>query len=61
MLATVDPAATMRQLLAERSPVYAQADLTVPSREVPHEASVTEIVNALTVFLDAPLQQRVGA
>jgi shikimate kinase len=61
MLATADPAATLRQLLAERSPVYAQADLTVPSREVPHETSVTEIVNALAAFLDAPSQQRAGA
>ena len=40
MLQTADPAETLRQLLAEREPIYAQADLTVQSREVPHEAIV---------------------
>src|SRR6201998_1847946 len=38
MLHTDDPIATLRQLLADRTPAYAQADLTVQSREVPHEA-----------------------
>ena len=42
--------ATLRELLAEREPVYALADLTVQSREVPHEAIVTEIVAALARF-----------
>ena len=31
----------------ERYPVYALADLTVQSREVPHERIVDEIVGAL--------------
>src|ERR1700692_3838648 len=44
MLQTEDPAATLRQLLAEREPFYAQSDLTVQSREVPHEAVVTEML-----------------
>src|SRR5208282_5521810 len=46
MLQTADPAATLRQLLLEREPIYAQADLTVQSREVPHEAIVADIVAA---------------
>ncbi len=58
MLQTADPAATLRQLLAERAPAYAQADLTVQSREVPHDAIVTEIVSAIATFLDAPPQER---
>jgi shikimate kinase len=57
MLHTVDPAATLRQLLIDRAPFYAQADLTVQSREAPHEAIVTEIVTALAGFLDAEQQQ----
>jgi shikimate kinase len=61
MLQTVDPGATMRQLLAERAPVYAQADITVQSREGPHEAVVTEIINAIAAFLDAAPQERAGA
>jgi shikimate kinase len=53
MLQTSDPAATLRQLLAEREPVYAQADMTVQSREVPHEAIIAEIMRALAAFLNA--------
>jgi shikimate kinase len=54
MLQAADPAARLRELLAEREPVYASSDLTVQSREVPHEAIVTEIVAALSDFLDVP-------
>ena len=53
MLQTDDPAATLRELLASRAPIYAQADITVQSRDVPHDAIVTEIIEALAVFLDA--------
>ena len=53
MLQTADPAARLRELLAEREPAYALSDLTVQSREVPHEAIVTEIVAVLGDFLDA--------
>ena len=54
MLQTADPAATLRELLVAREPVYAQADLTVQSREVPHDAIVAEIMTALAAFLNAP-------
>jgi shikimate kinase len=61
MLHTDDPAATLRQLLADRTPAYAEADLTVQSREVPHEAIVSEIVAALDVFLGTARQERAGS
>jgi shikimate kinase len=63
MLQTEDPAETLRQLLALREPVYAEADLTVQSREVPHEAIVSEIVAALAEFLNVSgtAQPRDGA
>src|SRR6202051_3739763 len=61
MLQTADPAATLRGLLAERDPVYALADLTVQSREVPHDAIVMEIMKAVAGFLDAPPGQSGGA
>ena len=51
MLQTDDPAATLRDLLTTRQPIYAQADITVQSRDVPHDAIVTEIIEALTTFL----------
>jgi shikimate kinase len=47
MLKTDDPAETLRVLMEERYPVYAQADITIQSREVPHEKIVDEIVGAL--------------
>jgi len=47
LLKTDDPAATLTALIAERYPIYAEADLTVLSRDVPHEAIVDEIVAAL--------------
>ena len=47
LLQTADPAETLRRLLAEREPIYAQADLTVQSRDVPHDAIVAEIMTAL--------------
>lgn len=58
MLQTADPAATLRELLATREPIYAQADLTVQSRDVPHDAVVAEIVDRLAAFLDAPPPER---
>jgi shikimate kinase len=58
LLRTDDPAETLRALMAERYPVYAQADVTIQSREVPHEKIVDEIVDALAAALapkvDAP-------
>jgi shikimate kinase len=39
--------------LVEREPFYALSDLTVQSREVPHEAIVTEIMLALGEFLQS--------
>jgi len=51
LLKTDDPAATLKALMAERYPVYAQADITVLSRDVPHETIVGEILSALTSSL----------
>jgi shikimate kinase len=47
LLKTDDPAAVLAALIAVRYPVYAEADLTVASRDVPHESIVEEIVAAL--------------
>ena len=51
LLQTEDPAQTLQALLAEREPTYALADLTVQSREVPHEAIVADVMKALAVYL----------
>ena len=46
-----DPENVMRNLLVEREPIYAQADIVVASREGPHQAVVGEIVTALDSHL----------
>ena len=51
LLQTTDPAETLRRLLAEREPIYAQADLTIQSRDAPHEVIVADIMTALAAFL----------
>jgi shikimate kinase len=53
LLQNADPEGTMRKLIDVRHPIYAQADLTVESHEVPHERVVAEIVRALSRWLDA--------
>jgi shikimate kinase len=46
-----DPAQRIRHLMDERYPVYAEADVTVMSREVSHEIIVNEIVSELARVL----------
>jgi shikimate kinase len=46
-----DPAQRIRHLMAERYPIYAEADVTVISREVSHELIVNEIVAELARVL----------
>ena len=53
LLKSDDPQATLERLVAERYPVYAEADITIHSRDVPHEAIVSEIIAALA--------QRIGS
>jgi shikimate kinase len=47
LLQTADPAATVGRLIEEREPVYQHADLTIWSRDVPHEKIVEECIEAL--------------
>src|ERR1700675_1039694 len=53
LLQTPDPAATVGRLIEEREPVYQHADLTIWSRDVPHEKIVDECVDALHAMLCA--------
>lgn len=46
-----NPAIVMAQLMDERYPVYADADITIISRDVTHDASVDDIVSALSARL----------
>jgi shikimate kinase len=51
-----DPEATMRDLMDKRYPIYAEADITVESRDVPHDVIVNEVIAALKAKL-APVPQ----
>lgn len=47
LLKTADPEGTMRALMQARYPIYAEADITVESRDVPHEVIVSDVIDAL--------------
>jgi shikimate kinase len=47
LLKTDDPEQTLQRLIEERYPIYAEADVTVYSRDVSHESIVADIVAAL--------------
>jgi len=51
LLQNDDPEAVMKRLIDERYPIYATADLSIDSKEGPHEAVVDEIVHALAIEL----------
>ena len=59
LLRTADPEATVNRLLGEREPVYQNADLTILSRDVPHDRIVEECIEALRARLcgSAPVEQ----
>lgn len=54
LLQTADPEATVNRLLSEREPIYRSADLTISSRDIPHERIVEECVEALHAHLCGP-------
>lgn len=47
LLKNGDPEQVMRDLMTARYPIYAEADLTVESRDIPHDSIVAEIIAAL--------------
>ena len=53
LLANPDPEGTMRRLMAERYPVYAEANATVESSDMPHDRVVSQVVTALEGWFDA--------
>ncbi|MDB5559937.1 MAG: shikimate kinase [Enterovirga sp.] len=53
LLANPDPEGTMRRLIAERYPVYAGADVTVESYDMPHEKVVAEVLRALETWFES--------
>lgn len=57
LLASGEPEAVMKKLMAERYPIYAEADVTVESRDVPHDVMVTAVIDALAAKLGCKKEQ----
>ena len=51
LLQTADPEGTVTRLLTEREPVYGKANLTIASRDVPHDRIVDECIETLHEYL----------
>lgn len=52
LLKTSDPRGTMAKLMDERYPIYAQAHLTIESRDEKREVITAEVIEALDRYLD---------
>jgi len=53
LLKTANPRAALEQLMNLRYPVYAEANITVPTRDEKKEVIVAEVLDALDAYLDA--------
>ncbi len=51
LLKTANPRETLQQLIDVRYPTYAEADVTVVSKDVPQDQVASEVVDALLVYL----------
>jgi shikimate kinase len=51
LLKTPNPRATLEKLIEERYPIYADADITVPSREVPQDVVAQDVIDAVLAYL----------
>jgi shikimate kinase / 3-dehydroquinate synthase len=60
LLRSGNPEATMKKLMETRYPTYAEADVTVESRDEPHDIIVSEIIHRL-FELPVPLMPAAGA
>jgi len=60
LLQTPDPEATVGRLISEREPVYQHADLTIWSRDVPHDKIVDECIDALYARLCGKAEPAAG-
>lgn len=50
LLRADDPTAVMKNLMDQRYPIYAEADITIDSRDTMHDVIVNEIVTALSTY-----------
>ena len=53
LLKTANPRQTLQDLIDKRYPVYAEADVTVVSKDVPQDQVASEVIEAVFAFLGA--------
>jgi shikimate kinase len=51
LLKTANPRATLEKLIEERYPIYAEADVTVISRDVPQDVVAGHVIDAVLSYL----------
>jgi shikimate kinase len=59
LLQVAEPRAKLAELMAQRSPAYAEADITVDSADGPPDVTLDRVIDALDAFLaDRPERRR---
>lgn len=51
LLKTANPRETLQKLIDARYPIYAEADVTIVSRDVPQDQVATEVIDAVIAYL----------
>lgn len=54
LLKTANPRETLRKLIDARYPTYAEADITITSRDVPQDQVASEVIDAIVAHFGAP-------
>ena len=57
LLKTANPRETLRNLMDARYPIYAEADITVTSKDVPQDAVAGDVIEALLAHLKTQAEQ----
>jgi shikimate kinase len=52
LLKTANPRATLEKLIEDRYPIYAEADITVLSRDVPQDVVAGDVIDAVLGYLN---------
>ena len=53
LLKTANPRATLQKLIDDRYPIYAEADVTVVSRDVPQDVVAADLIDAVLAHLQS--------
>jgi len=56
LLKTANPRQTLKDLIDARYPIYGQADVTVVSRDVPHDTVASDLIEAVVAHLSSQEQ-----